>query len=625
MATEGRTNNRGIFMRTVAAVWHGLDRLRRLLHLILLVGLFIVLLAGMLGGRVIVPGAAALVIAPNGALVDQLSGDPLERAIARARGAPLQETLLRDVVDALRAARSDNRIKTVVLRLDGLTGAGLSKLQELADEITEFKKSGKQVTAVGDGFTRDQYYLAAQADRIYMHPMGLVLIDGYARFLPYYKTLLDKVYVDYDHWTVGEYKSFVEPGTRDDMSPEDEEASRAYLDALWGAYQTDVTAARKLPDAALQRYADEIGDLLKGVGGDTGKLALDYGLVDELLTRDGVRDRVRTMLGENTDAVPGDEFTGIGFEEYLAAVRATTAPALDANKVAVIVASGTILDGRQPPGAIGGDSTADLIRAAASDDGVKALVLRVDSGGGSAFASDVILRELEVFQQSDRPVVVSMGSVAASGGYWISMAADEIWASPTTLTGSIGVGATAMTFPRLLDRLGVHVDGVGTTELAGAFDASRALSGGVRELLQQTVEYTYTQFVGKIAEYRERPVEEIDRAARGRVWIGTDALERGLVDRLGNLPAAIESAAELAGLEDGSYHTQYYEQQLGLAEQLMLSLTAQTAPLVDAVLGDARWSAKVSSWLETAMEPLAFVDRLNDPRGVYAYCFCDTR
>lgn len=624
MAVVTPTNNRGFVMRTIATIWRGLDRLRRLLHLILLLGLFMLLLASTLGGRVIVPGNAALVINPNGALVDQLSGDPLERALARARGAPLQETLLRDVVDALRAARDDRRIKTVVLQLDGLTEGGLSKLQELADEIEEFKKSGKQITAIGDGFTRDQYYLAAQADQIYMHPMGLVLVDGYARFLPYYKTLLEKVYIDYEHWTVGEYKSFVEPGTRDDMSPEDEEASRAYLDALWRAYQTDVTAARNLPGAALQRYADEIGDLLKGVGGDTGKLALDYGLVDELLTRDGIRERIRTLLGENRDAAASDDFTAIGFEDYVASIRATAAPSLDSSKVAVIVAAGTILDGRQPPGTIGGDSLADLIRAAAQDDAVKALVLRVDSGGGSAFASDVILRELEVFQESDRPVVVSMGSVAASGGYWISMAADEIWASPTTLTGSIGVGATVMTFPRLLDKLGVHVDGVGTTELAGAFDASRPLNDRVKELQQQTVEYTYAEFIGKVAEYRERPIEEIDRAARGRVWVGTDALERGLVDRLGGLPDAIESAAELAGLESGSYHTQYFEPQLGLAAQLMLSLTADAGPLVGAVLGEGRWSAKVSSWLESAMEPLAFVDRMNDPRGVYAYCFCDT-
>src|SRR5882672_2321173 len=297
-------NRRGVVMRTLAAIWRGLDRVRRLLHLILLLGIFLVLIAGLFGERISVPGAAALVIAPQGALVDQLSGDPFERALAKARGTPLQETLLRDVVDALRAARDDRRIKGVVLQLDGLSGAGLSKLQELAAEIAAFKKSGKPVTAIGDGFTRDQYYLAAQADKVYMHPMGMVLIDGYSRFLPYYKTALEKFYIDYNVWTVGEYKSFVEPITRDDMSPQDEEASGAFLRALWGSYQSDVTTARKLSDQALQRYADEIVPLLEEAGGDTAKLARDYGLVDELLTRDEMRARIRESIGASRPGTP---------------------------------------------------------------------------------------------------------------------------------------------------------------------------------------------------------------------------------------------------------------------------------------------------------------------------------
>lgn len=612
-------------MRVIAAIWRGLDGLRRMLHLILLLTLFLVLFGALFGERIFVPRSAALVIAPQGTLVDQLSGDPLERALARARGSPLQETLMRDVVDALRAARDDGRIKAVVLQLDGLTGGGLSKLQELADEIAQFKQSGKPVTAVGDGFTRDQYYLAVQADRIYMHPMGLVLVDGYSRFLPYYKSALEKIYVDYNHWTVGEYKSFTEPATRNDMSPEDREASSVYLEALWASYQSDVTAARRLPEQALQRYADQIAQLLTDAGGDTGKLAVDYGLVDELLPRDIVRDRIRLQVGEGADSKPGDDFTGIGFEDYIAAVRATSVPTPHASKVAVIVASGTILDGRQPSGTIGGDSLAELIRAARDDDAVKALVLRVDSGGGSAFASEIILRELEVFQQSKRPVVVSMGSVAASGGYWISMAANEIWASPTTLTGSIGVGATIPTFQRLLERVGVYIDGVGTTKLAGGFDTTRGLSDEVKELIQQSVGSTYTQFITKVAEHRERSIDEIDRAARGRVWVGTDALQRGLVDRLGSLPDAIASAAELAGLEDNAYGVEYFEQQLGLIERLALGLSAEAGPFVRAMFSDAAWQRTVSRWLETAMEPLAFVDRLNDPRGVYVYCFCDTQ
>ena len=529
-------NKRGLPLRIVSAIWRGLDQLRKFLHLVLLLGLFLLLFAAIFGERVFVPSTAALVIAPQGSLVDQLSGDALERAIARARGAPLKETLLRDVIDALRAARDDARIKTVVFKLDGLSGAGLSKLQELAAEIVAFKQSGKTVIAIGDGFTRDQYYLAAFADHVYMNPQGQVLIDGYGRFLPYYKSALEKVFVDYNVWTVGEYKSFVEPITRNDMSPQDHEASRAYLDGLWRAYQTDITAARHLSGQALQRYADDMAQLLADAGGDSAKLALDYGLVDELLSRDAIRDRIRSMVGEGRAGTSHkDDYPSIGFEDYLTAVRASKLPSGRGNKIAIVVAAGTILDGIQPPGSIGGDSIAELIRQANDDKNVKALVLRVDSGGGSAFASDVISQELQTFQRSNRPVVVSMGSVAASGGYWISMAANEIWASPTTLTGSIGVGATIPTFQRLLDKVGVHVDGIGTTDLSGAFDATRGLNDKVKALIGEQVRNTYDQFIGKVAQFRKRPIDDIEQSARGRVWIGSDALQRGLVDRLGTL------------------------------------------------------------------------------------------
>jgi protease-4 len=458
-----------------------------------------------------------------------------------------------------------------------------------------------------------------------MHPMGLVLVDGYSRFLPYYKSLLDKVYVDYNVWTVGEYKSFVEPITRDDMSPQDEEASKVFLDALWGAYQSDVTAARGLAAPALQQYADDIVALLEEVDGDTAQLAVDYGLVDELLTRDAMRERIREALGEEeSDTGLADDYTEVTLENYVTWLRTESLPETRPSKVAVLVASGTILDGVQPPGTIGGDSLAQLIRETRADEAVKALVLRVDSGGGSAFASDVILRELELFQESDRPVVISMGSVAASGGYWISMSADEIWASSTTLTGSIGVGATIPTIPRTLDWLGVHVDGIGTTELAGAFEITRPLGDNVKGLIGQSIRRTYAEFIRKVAEHRERSVEEVDVAAQGRVWVGSDALERGLVDRLGTLTDAVESAAELAGLEADTYMLEYVEQELGFAERMVLALTAEAVAMVDEFVDVPRWPAMVTQALESKLEPLAFIDRLNDPRGIYAYCFCDT-
>ena len=619
------TNNRSWVWRVGAAIWRGLDRLRRILHLLLLLFLLLIVLVSLVGERVFVPSKAALVIAPEGALVDQLSGDALQRALARARGTRVQETSLRDVIDALRAARTDSRIKGVVLDLDGLTGAGLSKLQELAKELAAFKESGKPVTAVGDAFSRDQYYLAAQADKIYMHPMGEVLIDGYSRFLPYYKSALEKFYVDYNVWTVGEYKSFVEPITRDSMSPQDKESSTDYLRALWGAYQSDVTSARKLPPDALQRYADGAATLLADAGGDTAKMAVDYGLVDELLTRDAMRARIRDSIGATGRGKRhADDFPQIAFEDYVRAVRKGESTT-KASNVAVIVAAGTILDGTQPPGSIGGDSLAELIRQAEDDDSVKALVLRVDSGGGSAFASDVILDELEAFQRSKRPLVVSMGSVAASGGYWISMAANEIWASPTTLTGSIGVGETIPTFQRLLDKVGVHVDGIGTTPITASVDPLQAMNDTAKSLIGESIRHTYHDFVAKVAEHRKKSFDEIDASARGRVWVGSEALTRGLVDKLGNLDDAIASAAELAGLEKGAYGIERIEPQLSVSEQLALEFAMTAAPAIKALSSAPGWQDTVSHWLEAAMSPLAYLARWNDPRGVYAYCFCDTR
>ncbi len=620
----------GLIMKLLGTLWRALDGVRKVLHLLILLPLTVILLAVIAPDRPRVPRDAALILAPRGALVEQLSGDPVDRAIALARGIPQQEVLLKDLIEVIQTAKDDDRIKVLVLELDGLGGAGLSKLQELADEIILFKASGKQVIAVGDGFTRNQYYLAAHADEIYMHPMGFVYIDGYSRFLPYYKSAIDKLYIDYNVWTVGEYKSFVEPITRDDMSAEDREASGQYLGALWDAYQADVTAARELNNTALQRYADDAVDLLREANGDTAKMALDYGLIDELLHRDGISARVKALVRDSDEEDEGDdsgadEYPRIGHVTYLRAIRGQDSESSAEASLGVVIASGVILDGSQPPGTVGGDSTARLIRRATEDERVKALVLRVDSPGGSAFASDVVLRALEVFQESGRPLVVSMGSVAASGGYWISMSADEIWASPTTLTGSIGIGATFPTFQRSLDRLGIHVDGTGTTTLAGQVDPLRALGPDIVEIIGQSIQNGYDQFVDKVANHRDQSVEEIDGVARGRVWIATDARDRGLIDHLGNLDDAIASAAKLAGLEEDGYRIDYIEKELEFKERLALQLAQVFAPLVQALGVSPVLPPELQRLVDVAVEPLRFLEQLNDPRDLYAYCFCEAR
>jgi protease-4 len=617
------TTNPSVIRRIATAVFRGLDRFRKVLHFIVLVGGFILLLSVLTPEQPVVPASAALILAPEGQLVEQLSGDPFDRALARAQGLAVSETQVSDLIEAIRQARGDRRIKALVLDVDGLTGAGLSKLQDLAEELAAFKATGKPVIATGGGFDQTQYYLAAQADDIYMHPMGAVLLEGYSQYSPYFKSFFEKIYVDYEVWTVGEYKSFVEPITRDDMSPEDREAKIVYLGALWRDYQSDVTTARALEAESLQHYADDFVALLRGAGGDTAQLAADYGLVDELLTQDQMRNRIREIVGPSWEG--DDGFAAIEHRDYLVALGLTRLPFDGRSKVAVVVAAGTILDGVQPPGTIGGESTAQLVRDAAADGNVKALVLRVDSPGGSAFASELIRREVEVFGDSGRPVVVSMGSVAASGGYWISMSADEIWASPSTLTGSIGVGATLPTVPRLLDRFGVHVDGVGTTKLAGQYDPTRELGPDVSAIIGESVRHTYDEFISKVAASRERSVEEIDAVARGRVWVGRDALDRGLVDELGDLDAAIASAAELAGLAKGEYDVDYFEPELGIAAQLLLELGQAMAPIGAALGLEPRVSPAFLDMLEAATEPLEFLARLNDPRGIYAYCFCDVR
>ena len=606
-------------------LWGVLDGLRKVLSLTFLLGLVIFVLAALEPDNAAVPQNVALVLTPKGALVEQLSGDPIDRAIAKARGLQQQEVLVKDLIDTIHVAKDDDRIALLVLDLEGLSGGGLSKLQDIADEIILFKASGKKVIAFGDGFTRSQYYLAAHADEIYMHPMGFVYIDGYSRYMPYYRTAIENLSIDFNVWTVGEYKSFVEPITRDGMSDDDREAASEYLGALWNAYQADVTAARGLNGSALQRYADNAVELLKEANGDSARMALDYGLVDELLAQDEINARLKALVGGNEEDANADNFSSIGHDFYLRAIQRNGMELAAENSVGVIVASGVILDGSQAPGTIGGDSTAALIRRATNNDQVDALVLRVDSSGGSAFASEVILRELEVFQESGRPLVVSMGSVAASGGYWISMSANEIWASPTTLTGSIGIGATLPTFQRSLNRLGINVDGTGTTAIAGQLDPMRELGPELVSIIGQSIQHGYDQFVSKVARHRDKSVEAIDEVARGRVWIATDAQDHGLIDHLGNLGDAIASAAELAGLENDQYEVIYLEKRLEFTERIALQLAISFSPLIDVLGLDVTFPFEFQQLVGALVEPFKMLDRLNDPRDIYAYCFCDVR
>jgi protease-4 len=567
------------FGSVLKGIWLALDGLRKVLHLILLLVLFGVLILAGQSELPYVPDQAALVLSPQGRLVEELSGDPLERALARATGEGLSETRLRDLVDVVDHARDDDRIRALVLDLEGLEGAGLPMLQDLAQSIRWFRESGKKVYAFAGSYSQRQYFLAAQADEVYLDPMGYILLEGFGYFRTYFAGTLDKLAVDVNVFKAGSHKSAPDEWTRGDMSDEDRENARVWVGALWDAYKADVGAARNLEPGLVQAYADEAAAGVRATGGDLAQYALARGLVDGLKTRQEFEAIVAEVAGPD-DA---EGFSAVDWRGYLPYVRSEQGlRGLDEGSVAVVVASGEILDGEHAPGLVGGDSLAKVLREAREDEDLAAVVLRVDSPGGSMMASEVIRREVAALKAAGKPVVASMSTVAASGGYYIAMDADRIFAAPTSITGSIGVFVVIPTFQRTLGKVGITSDGFGTTRLAGQMDLGRELGPEAREILQSSVEHHYRLFVERVATARKRRPEEIDSLAQGRVWTGADARAAGIVDELGGLDDAIAKAAELAGLEDG-FGIRWMEQEFSWRDSLLLRLRGGAAWLVDAV------------------------------------------
>jgi protease-4 len=609
---------RSALMGFFALVWRILEGVRRVLHLILLLVIFGFILAALHTSIPIVPRSAALVIAPEGELVEQLSSDPLRRAVGQASGGPAPETLLKDVIDAIGAAKNDSRIKLISLNVGNLSTSGLSKLQEIGAALRDFRGAGKRVVVAADSLDQTQYYLAAQAGEVYLDPMGLVYVDGFSYYRMFLKEAIDKLGVDVNIFRAGTFKSFTDQFSRSDMAASEREESSVWLEALWNAYQQDVTRARSLPANALNEYVSEAPAALAAVNGDAAKLALQRGLVTALKSRRQVADELKSIVGEDQDS---HSFNSIGMTQYLAAVRSKRVLKSKSDaRVGIVVASGEILDGHQPPGMIGGESTADLLRQARYDNTVKAVVLRVDSPGGSMFASEQILREVQTLRKAGKPVVVSMSTYAASGGYYISAAANQIFASPTTLTGSIGVFSVIPTFQHTLEKLGVKVDGIGTTPLAGDMRLDRTLGSAGRQILQSSVEHAYAEFLRRVGEGRKKSVEDVDKIAQGRVWAGVDAQRIGLVDHLGGLKDATDAAAKLAEL-GSDYGVDYIESELSLREELLMQLRSEALRL-----GQAAGLIAPRGEVERALDPLLAqaraIARLNDPRGLYAYCWC---
>ena len=587
----------GSFFR---GIWRAIDGVRKVLHLILLLFIFGLVLAAGRSSLPFIPASAALVLAPEGRIVEQISGEPYQRALADALGEGRPETRLQDILDVIEAAAEDDRISALVLDLGALERAGLPALQDISAALASFRNSGKKVFAWGAWFDQRQYFLAAQADQVYIDPFGAVLIEGFGYFRQYMKGTADKLAVDVHVFKAGTHKSAPDTFTRSDMSPEEREEAQVWVTALWDAWKADVAAARGIESAALQSYADEAGAGVRQAEGNLAQYALSRGLVDGLKTYEQFEEVVGQEAGWDDDE---QSYRAVDWRPYLTVLRSERA--LHKSKehnVAVVVASGEILDGRQLPGTVGGDTLSSLLRDLRYDDSIDAVVLRIDSPGGSMFASEQIRREVDALQDEGKPVVASMASVAASGGYYIAAPAEQIFAAPTTITGSIGVYAMFPTFERTLGKIGITSDGFGTTELAGAGRPEKDINPQLAEVLQANIEHDYRLFVGMVAQERKRAFEEIDGLAQGRVWSGKDARTAGLVDEFGNLQDAIEAAAELAGLGAG-YGVEWVEPSLTWQEALAMRLRTGLArvlgwtgirlpaprlPLVDPVVAEVR-------------------------------------
>jgi protease IV len=601
-------------------LWRGLDGLRRILHLILLLLIFGFIVGALRGTLPRLPNSAALVIQPYGEIVEQLASDPIRRAFDEASGQGETQTLLWDLTDAINAAAKDNRVKALVLQLDYMSGAGQPTLEEVARALKAFRATGKKVVAHATSYTQAQYYLAAQADEIYLDPVGEVLIEGYERYRMYYKGLLDKLQIDMHLFRVGAYKSAAEDLVRTDMSTEDRTETQVYLDALWRGYKGSIATARNLAPEVLDQYANGYIDALKRNGGDAAAVALEAGLVTGLKTDDEVTARLIELVGQGEDE---NSYPTIGLTDYVYVVHAEQKLKRNtAGGVGVVIASGEILDGEQPPGTIGGLTTAALLREVRNDDDIAAVVLRVDSPGGSVLASEQIYRAVRALKQAGKPVVVSMGDLAASGGYYVAAPADKIFASPNTITGSIGIFAVIPTIDRTLGKAGVTVDGVGTTSLSGKLRIDRPLDPALRDYIQITLEHGYEQFLAHVAEGRKSTRDAVHENAQGRVWIGSDAKGLGLVDELGGYDDAVKAAASLAKLKEG-YAVERIEPDLTWAERLALQIRIRVARLSGQVLGASIASVtSVLAPLAPLQSELARVQRLTQQGRALAYCFC---
>jgi len=629
-------NNPGIIKRIFSSIWRVLTFTRSVvLNLVFFILLFsfigVILSSG--EEQVTVPEKTALVLNLVGDVVEQKREvDPMEAFLSEAmeQQDDKPEVLLADIIDVIGKAKKDDRVEILVLQLQGLNRAGLTKLQDIAAALEDFKSSGKQIIALGDQFSQDQYYLASTANDIWLNPQGFMLLDGYGRYKMYFKSALEKLAINQHIFRVGTFKSAVEPFIRNDMSDAAKKANKLWLADLWMQYKEDVAERRGFGVDNFDENIDNLVAKFSAADSSFAQYALKNNWVDQLKSRQEMRSELIELVGENKK---GDSYNHIGYKNYIAATSSSIEESAELaeksnDKVAIIVAKGTILDGSQKPGTIGGDSTAKLLRKARNNDDVKAVVLRVDSPGGSAYASEIIRQEVELLKKAGKPVVASMGTYAASGGYWISAPADKIYAAPSTITGSIGIFGMMMTFEDSLSKMGIYTDGVGTTDIAG-FGPTQALTPGMANLFQLSINRGYQEFIQLVATNRDMTLEEVDAIAQGRVWSGKKAKELGLVDELGNLTDAVVAAATLAKLEQ--YDTLLIEKEQSSRNKIIQQLLGQSSTLVSLFSANEEQvaidlatnsvnSKPLSQFITMMKNELSLMNQFNDPQGRYTLC-----
>ncbi|WP_298773912.1 signal peptide peptidase SppA [uncultured Shewanella sp.] len=604
------------FLKKIFSVlWNTLNGIRKLLLNVIFFGLLIALLIGLSKeDKVNLEKGSALVLNLSGSIVEQKKPvAPLEAIMnSERKNSSDNEILLSNVIKVINSAADDNDISTLVLDLDQLQSAGLSKLESIGNALTAFKASGKPIIAHANSYNQNQYFLASFADTVYLNPQGMVTIEGMGRYRQYFQSALNKLNIKMNVFRVGTFKSAVEPFIRDDMSPAAKEANMSLLSNLWDSYSKVVANNRNIKADQLVLSPEQYLSQLEKADNDMAKMALDLHWVDNLSTAEAFRLAMVDRVGK---ASQGDNYKQISFYDYLPIAKAHTQPT-EANKVAIIVAKGNILNGNQPSGEIGGESTSKLLRKARFDNHVKAIVLRVDSPGGSAFASEQIRQEVLAIKAANKPIIVSMGSYAASGGYWISADADYIYATPTTLTGSIGIFGLIPTFKDSLADLGIYTDGVGTSQWAG-FSVTRDLTPAFSQVMQRTIEQGYDNFITIVANGRDMEKQAVDNIAQGRVWTGSQALDLGLVDAIGDMPQAIQKAAEMAKLKQ--FDTQLIEQELSPQEQIIQDIFATAAvylPIQQTQSQSPIMNTLMSKW-QNMLTTFASFD---DPNGAYLYC-----